>query len=51
MPILIVEAPFDTNMADMQRDGVTSPLNAPGATWGGITVPGAREETAATAPS
>ena len=41
MHILIVEAPFYTHIADMQRDGVTEALKAAGATYDVITVPGA----------
>jgi 6,7-dimethyl-8-ribityllumazine synthase len=49
MHILIVEAPFYTHIADMQRDGVTEALKAAGATWDVITVPGALEVPAAIA--
>ena len=49
MHILIVEAPFDTHLADMQRDGVTEALKAAGATYDVITVPGALEVPAAIA--
>ena len=41
MHILIVEAPFYTHIADMQRDGVTEALKAAGATYDVITVPAA----------
>ncbi|WP_353216247.1 6,7-dimethyl-8-ribityllumazine synthase [Sandarakinorhabdus sp.] len=49
MHILIVEARFYTHLADMQLDGVTSALEAAGATWEVITVPGALEVPAAIA--
>ena len=49
MHILIVEAPFYTHIADMQRDGVTEALKAAGATYDVITVPGALEVPAAIA--
>ena len=49
MHSLIVEAPFYTPIADMQRDGVTEALKAAGATWDVITVPGALEVPAAIA--
>lgn len=49
MHILIVEARFYTHIADMQLDGVTSALQAAGATWEVITVPGALEVPAAIA--
>ncbi len=49
MHILIVEARFYTHIADMQLDGVTSALEAVGATWEVITVPGALEVPAAIA--
>jgi 6,7-dimethyl-8-ribityllumazine synthase len=49
MHILIVEAPFYTHIADMQRDGVIDALKAAGATYEVITVPGALEVPAAIA--
>jgi len=49
MHILIVEAPFYTHIADMQRDGVVDALKAAGATYDVITVPGALEVPAAIA--
>jgi 6,7-dimethyl-8-ribityllumazine synthase len=49
MHILIVEAPFYTHIADMQRDGVIQALKAAGATWEVVTVPGALEVPAAIA--
>jgi 6,7-dimethyl-8-ribityllumazine synthase len=49
MHILIVEAPFYTHIAAMQRDGVTDALKAAGATWDVISVPGALEVPAAIA--
>ena len=49
MHILIVEAPFYTHIADMQRDGVIDALKAAGATHEVITVPGALEVPAAIA--
>jgi 6,7-dimethyl-8-ribityllumazine synthase len=49
MHILIVEAPFYTHIAAMQRDGVTEALAAAGASWEVITVPGALEIPAAIA--
>jgi 6,7-dimethyl-8-ribityllumazine synthase len=49
MHILIVEAPFYTHIADMQRDGVIDALKAAGATWDVISVPGALEVPAAIA--
>jgi 6,7-dimethyl-8-ribityllumazine synthase len=49
MHILIVEAPFYTHIADMQRNGVTEALKAAGATYDVITVPGALEVPAAIA--
>ena len=49
MHILIVEAPFYTHIADMQRDGATEALKAAGATYDVITVPGALEVPAAIA--
>lgn len=49
MHILIVEAPFYTHIAAMQRDGVAEALQAAGATWDIITVPGALEVPAAIA--
>jgi 6,7-dimethyl-8-ribityllumazine synthase len=49
MHILIVEAPFYTHIADMQRDGVIEALKAAGATYDVITVPGALEVPAAIA--
>lgn len=49
MHILIVEAPFYTHIADMQRGGVTEALKAAGATYDVITVPGALEVPAAIA--
>ena len=49
MHILIVEAPFYTHIAALQRDGVTAALQAAGATWEIIAVPGALEIPAAIA--
>ena len=49
MHILIVEAPFYTHIADMQRDGVIDALKAAGATYEVISVPGALEVPAAIA--
>ena len=49
MHILIVEASFYTHIAAMQRDGVAEALQAAGATWDIITVPGALEVPAAIA--
>lgn len=49
MHILIVEAPFYTHIAAMQRDGVTEALKSAGATWEVISVPGALEIPAAIA--
>lgn len=49
MHILIVEARFYTHIADLALDGITSALQAAGATWEVITVPGALEVPAAIA--
>ena len=49
MHFLIVEAPFYTHIADMQRDGVIDALKAAGATYEVISVPGALEVPAAIA--
>lgn len=49
MHILIVEAPFYTHIADMQRAGVIEALEAAGATHEVISVPGALEVPAAIA--
>ncbi len=49
MHILIVEAPFYTHIADMQREGVIEALAAAGATHEVISVPGALEVPAAIA--
>lgn len=49
MHILIVEAPFYTHIADMQREGVIEALEAAGATHEVISVPGALEVPAAIA--